>query len=74
LAGNARRALVGRLRAVDGGRGRLLGVREVAAVLRVSTATVYRLCEEGQLPHVRVANAIRVRPDDLEAFTSRGRA
>jgi excisionase family DNA binding protein len=35
-------------------------VREVAGRLRVSTATVYRMCERGELGHVRVSNAIRV--------------
>jgi len=45
-----------------------LTVREVAAQLRVCIATVYRLCDEGQLPHVRVLHAIRVDPIDLAAF------
>jgi excisionase family DNA binding protein len=38
----------------------LLTVREVARFLRVSTRTVYKLCDEGRLAHVRIANAIRV--------------
>jgi len=38
----------------------LLTAPEAARVLRVSTATVYRLCTQGELPHVRVSNAIRV--------------
>jgi excisionase family DNA binding protein len=38
---------------------------EVAAVLWVSTATVYNLCHRGELPHLRVSNAIRVKPEDL---------
>jgi excisionase family DNA binding protein len=42
-----------------------LTVREVAALLRVSTATVYELCARGKLRHVRVLNAIRVAPCDL---------
>ena len=42
--------------------------REVANRLRVSTVTVYRLCETGQLPHVRVCNAIRVDEGDLRTF------
>ncbi|MBI5069071.1 MAG: helix-turn-helix domain-containing protein [Deltaproteobacteria bacterium] len=50
------------MRAVGGERGRLLSVRAVAELLGVSTATVYRLCEEGRLPHLRVGNAIRVMP------------
>jgi excisionase family DNA binding protein len=50
----------------------LLTVREVAAHLRVSTRTVYALCEQGKLAHVRILNAIRVGPAALAAFiTSR---
>jgi excisionase family DNA binding protein len=51
-----------------GGRYRLLRVREVAEQLGVCNATVYRLVESGALPHVRIVNSIRIRPDDLEAF------
>ena len=43
----------------------LLTVREVAAFLRVSTRTVYTLCDQGRLAHVRVMNAIRVDPAAL---------
>jgi len=50
----------------------LLTVREVAQRLGVRPVTVYRICERGQLPHVRVSNAIRVRPEDLEAFVRQG--
>jgi excisionase family DNA binding protein len=46
-------------------------VREVAARLNVSASTVYQLCERGELPHVRVSNAIRVSPADLAAYLSR---
>jgi excisionase family DNA binding protein len=46
----------------------LLGVRQVAEVLRVSTATVYRLVNEGTLRALRVANVIRVAPAALRAF------
>ena len=48
--------------------GSLLTVKQVAARLAVSAATVYGLCERRELHHVRVANAIRVSPDALEAF------
>jgi excisionase family DNA binding protein len=48
--------------------GRLLAVTEVARLLGVCSATVYALCAKGDLPHVRVLNAIRVAPGDLEAF------
>jgi excisionase family DNA binding protein len=51
-----------------GGRDRLLRVAEVAEQLGVSTATVYGLCAAGDLPHVRIVDAIRIRPGDLAAF------
>jgi excisionase family DNA binding protein len=41
---------------------RLLTVREVAALLAVSTPIVYSLCERGELAHVRISNAIRIAP------------
>jgi excisionase family DNA binding protein len=46
----------------------LLTVREVAAVLRVCTALVYRACARGELRHVRVGAAIRVPLRDLDDF------
>jgi excisionase family DNA binding protein len=56
------------LRVLWGGRDRLLRVAEVAEHLGVCNATVYRLCESGELPHVWIVNSIRIRPDDLKAF------
>ena len=53
---------------------RYLTVREAATVLRVCTATVYRLCERDELPHLRVSNAIRVLASDLAATVNRRRA
>jgi excisionase family DNA binding protein len=43
----------------------LLTVREAATVLRVSTATVYKLCARGELAHVRVLNVIRIPANGL---------
>src|SRR6266446_4562486 len=37
-------------------RAALLSIRQVAQFLGVSTATVYRLCEAGELPHLRVSH------------------
>ena len=54
--------------ALHGGLGRLLRVADVAEQLGVCAATVYRLCERGELSHVRIVNSIRVRPADLDAF------
>jgi len=62
-----------RLRALPEAPERLLTVREVAERLGVCTATVYGLCERGELSHVRVSNAIRIRPSDLNAFLERDR-
>jgi excisionase family DNA binding protein len=45
---------------VRGVPGALLTVREVAARLRVSRATVYRLVQAGALPALRVSNSIRI--------------
>jgi len=53
---------------VQSARNSLLTAKEVAAVLRVCTATVYKLCDSGALPHVRVLNAVRVEAADLEKF------
>jgi excisionase family DNA binding protein len=39
---------------------RLLTVKEAAAILKVSTATVYSMVERGELEHVRVSNSIRI--------------
>ncbi|OGQ86528.1 MAG: hypothetical protein A2289_19150, partial [Deltaproteobacteria bacterium RIFOXYA12_FULL_58_15] len=49
----------GHARVAAGGTDHLLTVREVASLLRVCTATVYSLCERGELAHVRLSNAIR---------------
>jgi excisionase family DNA binding protein len=37
-----------------------MSVRECARLLDVSTATVYRAVAQGEIPHVRVSNAIRI--------------
>lgn len=53
----------------DGGAGEpLLSVKQVAEQLGIATATVYGLCADGRLAHVRVLNVIRIPPSDLDAF------
>ncbi len=49
-------------------RSRFLTVAEVAALLRVSTMTVYRLIKAGQLAAVRVGKSYRVREDDVDRY------
>jgi excisionase family DNA binding protein len=46
----------------------LLTVRQVAQLLGVCTATVYRLAAADMLPTVRIVNLIRIRPEDLTRF------
>jgi excisionase family DNA binding protein len=53
---------------VQGNPEALLTVREVAALLRVSRATVYCLVQAGALPVLRVSNSIRI----LAAALARG--
>jgi excisionase family DNA binding protein len=48
--------------------GRLLTGKEVAGRLGLSTATVYALCSSGTLPHLRIANALRVDEAGLVGF------
>ena len=61
-------ATLGDLQVLWGGRDRLLRVAEVAEQLAVGAWAVYKLCEDGDLPHVRINNSIRVRPCDLLEF------
>jgi len=49
---------------------RLLSVRDVAAYLNVSTATVYKLAHSGVMPFVRILGSLRFRSKDLESFIS----
>jgi excisionase family DNA binding protein len=49
---------------------RLLTVAEVAALMRVSTMTVYRLIKAGDLPALRVGKNYRVRESDVDGYLS----
>ncbi len=51
---------------------RLLTVQEVAAQMRVSTMTVYRLIQAGELPARRIGHSYRLRSLDVEAYLDRG--
>lgn len=52
--------------------GRLLTVSEVAAAMRVSNMTIYRLIKAGELPAVRVGRSYRIREADVAAYLARG--
>ncbi len=43
-------------------------VAEVAARMRVSKMTVYRLLHGGELPAVRVGRSFRVREEDVDEY------
>ena len=43
----------------------LLGVADVARLLRLCRATIYRLVERGQLTALRIGNSIRFHPEEL---------
>lgn len=47
---------------------RLLTVAEVAAHMRVSNMTVYRLIKRGELPAIRVGKNYRLRGRDVAAY------
>ena len=47
---------------------RLLTVAEVAATMRVSNMTVYRLIKSGDLPALRVGKNYRVRESDVDGY------
>src|SRR5579875_2155017 len=51
---------------------RYLTVSEVAALLRVSNMTVYRLVSSGALPAVRVGRSVRLRAEAVDDYL-RGR-
>jgi excisionase family DNA binding protein len=55
---------------VDAAHTTFLTVGEVAGVLRVSTMTVYRLINAGQLPAVRIGRSFRLRSDDLDRYVA----
>jgi excisionase family DNA binding protein len=49
----------------------LMTVTEVAAALRVSRATIYRLVHSGDLAGVRVGKAVRITRRAVQDFMSR---
>ena len=47
---------------------KFLTVAEVAAMMRVSKMTVYRLVHGGELPAVRVGRSFRVLEEDVDEY------
>lgn len=50
---------------------RFLTVAEVAATMRVSKMTVYRMVHSGELPAIRVGKSFRVREEVLDDYLKR---
>ena len=50
----------------------LLTVSEVAATMRVSNMTVYRLIKSGQLAALRVGKNYRIRESDMNTYLNEG--
>lgn len=46
-------------------------MRQVARLLGVCPATVYRICDRGELPHFGVLNACRLNVQDVKALLRR---
>jgi excisionase family DNA binding protein len=51
---------------------RFLTVQEVADLMRVSTMTVYRLINAGELRAARVGRSYRLRTGEVDAYLDRG--
>ena len=47
---------------------RFLTIAEVAATMRVSKMTVYRLVHNGELPALRVGRSFRVTEEDVNEY------
>jgi excisionase family DNA binding protein len=47
---------------------RYLTVSEVAAALRVSNMTVYRLVSSGELPAVKIGRSLRLPVDEVDRY------
>jgi excisionase family DNA binding protein len=47
---------------------RLLTIRDVAEFLQVSTRTVHRLIDRGELAVIRIGRSVRVRPEAVHAL------
>ncbi|MDA8314406.1 MAG: helix-turn-helix domain-containing protein [Actinomycetota bacterium] len=52
----------------EGTQSRFMTVGEVASALRVSSMTVYRLINAGELPAVRIGRSLRLRSEDLDRY------
>jgi excisionase family DNA binding protein len=48
--------------------GKLLSVREVADWIGFHPETVRQMAREGRIPHIKLSNRLRFRPEDVERW------
>lgn len=48
--------------------GKLLSVRELADFVGFHPETIRQMAREGRLPHIKVSNRLRFRPQDIEEW------
>jgi excisionase family DNA binding protein len=51
----------------------LLKGNDVARMLNISRAFAYQLMRQGEIPTIRIGNAVRVRKEDLLAYIDQNR-
>ncbi len=51
----------------------LLKANEVAEILNISRSLVYQLIHTGEIPHIRINQAVRVHQDDLNRYIESNR-
>lgn len=54
--------------AVNGARDRLLRLEDVAERLSISRSMAWKLVANREISSIRIGRAVRIRPEDLEAF------
>jgi len=48
--------------------GKLLSVRQLADCIGFHPETVRQMAREGRIPHIKVSNRLRFRPEDIEKW------
>ncbi|MDK2981133.1 MAG: Helix-turn-helix domain [Chloroflexota bacterium] len=52
----------------------LLKAGDVSRILNISRSMTYRLLDHGEIPCIHINQAVRVHPNDLEAFIKKNRS
>ena len=52
----------------------LLKAGDVSKILNISRSMTYRLLDQGEIPCIHINQAVRVHPNDLEAFINKNRS